>query len=157
MDNEKDSVYLENSVISYYTSRPTSDPIASAHREITQNWWPVAIKKYDIFISRLVIEEAIRGDINAASKRLEEIKNFTILEKTEDTENLSKIYEIELKIPPKAVGDAGHLAIACLNKIDYLATWNCAHICNAEIIKKLTKLNKQLGVHMPIICTPEQL
>lgn len=55
------------------------------------------------------------------------------------------------------IRDDDHLAIACLNEIDYLVTWNCAHICNAEVIKKLVKINDQLGVHTPIICAPESL
>lgn len=157
MEEEKESIYLENSVISYYTSRPASDPIARIHQDITKNWWPIATKKYDTFISQMVIDEAAQGDPNAVKKRLKEIKDFAVLEITEDIRNLSKIYEVELKIPPKSIGDTVHLAVACLNNIDYLVTWNCAHICNGEIIKKLTKLNKQLDIYMPIICTPEQL
>lgn len=157
MQEEKDSVYLENTVISYYTSRPIPDPIVRVHQEITKNWWPTAIKRYNIFISQMVIDEAAHGDSSAAKKRLEEIKDFTILEVTKDIQNLSKIYEEELKIPPKSIGDAVHLAVACLNNIDYLVTWNCTHLCNGEIIKKLAKINKQLEIHTPIICTPEQL
>ena len=80
-----------------------------------------------------------------------------ILSKRSIKSNEDIRYEVELKIPPKSIGDTVHLAVTCLNNIDYLVTWNCAHICNGEIIKKLTKLNKQLDVHMPIICIPEQL
>ncbi len=157
MEEDKESIYLETSIISYYTSRPTSDPTARVHQEITRNWWPIATKRYDTFISQMVIDEAAHGDPGAVKKRLEEIKDFVVLEITEEIRNLSKIYEVELKIPPKAIGDTVHLAVTCLNNIDYLVTWNCTHICNGEIIKKLIKLNKQLDVHMPIICTPEQL
>lgn len=157
MEEEKESIYLENSVISYYTSRPTSDPIVRVHHDITKNWWPIATKRYNTFISQMVIDEAAQGDPSAVKKRLEEIKDFIVLEITEDIRNLSKIYEVELKIPPKSIGDTVHLAVACLNNIDYLVTWNCTHICNGEIIKKLSKLNKKLDIHMPIICTPEQL
>lgn len=157
MQEEKESIYIENSVIGYYTSRPNPDILTRAHQEITRKWWPKAIKKYNVFVSEIVIDEASRGDPNIAKKRLEEIKNFTVLEKTKDVDNLSQVYIDKLNIPPKSIGDADHLAIACLNEIDYLVTWNCAHICNAEIIKKLMKINNQLGVHTPIICTPESL
>lgn len=152
-----DSIYLENSVISYYTSKPFTSPIVRVHQDITINWWPKAIEKYNVFISQFVLDEARRGDVDAARRRLEVIKDFPLLDVTEDTINLSKIYETELNIPPKSIGDAGHIAVACLNKIDYLVTWNCTHLCNAEIIKKLMKVNKQLGIDTPIICTPEQL
>ena len=63
----------------------------------------------------------------------------------------------QLNIPEKSIRDAVHLAVASVHNIDYLVTWNCAHIANGEIIKKLMKINERLGVHTPIICTPEEL
>jgi len=157
MQEEKESVYIENSVVSYYTSRPNPDPIIRSRQEITRKWWPMAIKRYNVFISNVVLTEARRGDISAATKRLEEIENFTKLEITTDVAELFQFYSDELKFSRKNILDAAHLAIACLNDIDYLVTWNCTHLCNAEIIKKLMKINDQLGVHTSIICTPEQL
>lgn len=127
------------------------------HQNITKRWWPTAIKKYNIFISEIVISEAGSGDPNAAKKRLEEIKNFTALKITKDVDNLSQIYMVKLNLPPKAIRDADHIAVACLNNIDFLVTWNCTHICNGEIIKKLEKINKELGIYTSTILTPESL
>lgn len=158
MQEEKKSVYIESSIVSYYTSRlVTNNIIVRAHQEITKEWWPTAIKRYNVFISDIVIDEVGHGDTIIAKKRVEEIKNFAVLEKTEDVENLSQIYIEKLNIPPGSIRDADHLAVACLNNIDYLVTWNCTHLCNAEIIKKLMKINEELEVHTPIICTPESL
>ena len=148
---------METSVVSYYTSRLNPDIIIRAHQEITRNWWPKAIKRYNVFVSNVVYAEAGAGDPSVAKKRLEEIKNFAKLEITKDIEELSKFYIDELKYPERSIRDAVHIAIACLNNIDYLVTWNCAHLCNGEIIKKLMKINDQLKIHTPIICTPEQL
>lgn len=44
-----------------------------------------------------------------------------------------------------------------VHNIDYLVTWNCTHLANGEVIKKLMKINEPIGVHSPIICTPEEL
>ena len=75
----KESIYLETTVVSYYTSKNSRDIIVLAHQEITHEWWPKALKRYDIFISEIVIEEASAGDADAARKRLEILKGFSHL------------------------------------------------------------------------------
>jgi predicted nucleic acid-binding protein len=153
----KESIYLETTVVSYYTSKPSRDIVALAHQEITRQWWPIAIRRYDIFISEVVTEEARFGDPEAAKRRLEELKDFPHLELNDKVEEMAQIYMERLNIPEKSFRDAAHLAIACVHNIDYLVTWNCAHLANGEVIKKLMKINESLGIHTPIICTPEEL
>ena len=70
---------------------------------------------------------------------------------------MRQTYVSGLNIPEKSIRDAVHLAVACVHNIDYLITWNCRHLANGEIIKKLIKINESLGIHTPIICTPEEL
>ena len=53
----KESIYLDTSVVSYHTSKPSRDIIVLAHQEITRQWWHKAVKRYDVFISEVVIEE----------------------------------------------------------------------------------------------------
>jgi predicted nucleic acid-binding protein len=153
----KESIYLETTVVSYYTSKPSRDIVALAHQEITRQWWPIAIRRYDIFISEVVTEEARFGDPEAAKRRLEELKDFPHLELNDKVEEMAQVYMERLNIPEKSFRDAAHLAIACVHNIDYLVTWNCAHLANGEVIKKLMKINESLGIHTPIICTPEEL
>jgi len=64
---------------------------------------------------------------------------------------------MKLEIPEKSFRDAAHLAVASVHNIDYLITWNCAHLANGEHIRKLIKINKSFGVQTPIIYTPEEL
>ena len=153
----KESVYLETTVVSYYTSRPSRDIIIIAHQEITREWWPRALKRYDIFISEIVVEEANSGDSEAAKRRLLELKDFSHLELNSKVEDMSKIYMERLEIPEKSFRDALHLAVASVHNIDYLVTWNCKHLANGEIIKKLLKVNENFDVHTPVICSPDEL
>ena len=153
----KESIYLETTVVSYYTSKPSRDIVALAHQEITRQWWPIAIRRYDLFISEVVTEEASFGDPEAAKRRLEELKDFPHLELNDKVEEMAQVYMGRLEIPEKSFRDAAHLAIACVHNIDYLVTWNCAHLANGEVIKKLMKINESIGIHTPIICTPEEL
>jgi len=153
----KESIYLETTVVSYYTSKPSRDIIVLAHQEITRQWWPMAMKRYSVFISEIVVEEASLGDTEAAKRRLEELKDFPHLELNKKIEEIAQIYMDKLDIPEKSIRDAAHLAVASVHNIDYLVTWNCAHLANGEIIKKLMKINESFGIYTPIICTPEEL
>ncbi len=153
----KESIYLETTVVSYYTSKPNRDIIALAHQEITRQWWPIVIRQYNFFISEVVVEEADFGDVEAAKKRLEELKDIPHLELNDKVEEMAQVYMERLEIPEKSFRDAAHLAVACVHNIDYLVTWNCTHLANGEAIKKLMKINESLGIHTPIICTPEEL
>ena len=76
---------------------------------------------------------------------------------TEEIEQLAETYMKNIGLPPKAIRDSAHLAFACGYGIDYLVTWNCAHIANAEFRRILWDVNLSLGIRTPIICTPEEL
>jgi len=80
-----------------------------------------------------------------------------MLELTKEVEKMAGIYIEKLQIPQKALRDAAHLAMASVHNIDYLVTWNCVHIANGEVIKKLMNINEDLGIKTPVICTPEGL
>jgi predicted nucleic acid-binding protein len=153
----KESIYLETTVVSYYTSKLSRDVVILAHQQITREWWPRAVTRFDVLISEIVIEEASLGDPEAAKRRLEELKDFPLLELSDRVREIAEIYMEALAIPERVFGDAIHLAVASVYDVDYLVTWNCAHIANAELIKKLMKVNESLGIHSPIICTPEEL
>ena len=153
----KESIYLETTVVSYYTSKPSRDIIVFAHQQITWEWWPMAIKRFNMFISEVVIDEARMGDAEAAKKRLKELKPFPHLELNDMVEKMAEVYMNNLEIPEKSFRDAAHLAVASVHNIDYLVTWNCTHLANGEHIKRLVKINKSFGVPTPIICTPEEL
>ncbi len=155
----KDSVYIETTVVSYYTSKPSRDIIVLAHQEITREWWIKAIKnkRYEIYTSAIVIEEAKAGDSKAAKRRLQELESFPLLKLNDRVEEMAEIYIKKLNIPEKAFRDAAHLAVASVHNIDYLVTWNCKHLANGEIIKQLMGINNIYEIHTPIICTPEEL
>lgn len=153
----KESIYIETSVVSYYTAKPSRDIIVLAHQEITGEWWPKSIKRFEVYISEVVIEEAGAGDPAFAKQRLKELKGFQYLELTNEVERITQVYMKKLNIPKRFFRDAAYLAVASVHNIDYLVTWNCAHLVNAELIKKLLKINEKLGIPTPIICTPEEL
>ncbi len=133
------------------------DIIVAAHQQITQEWWQNVRSKLECYISPFVIQESERGDKNIAKGRLKLLSGISILEVNSEIEKISEIYFNRLHIPNKAELDAAHLAMACYYKMDYLISWNCKHIVSARIRKDLEKLNIELKLETPIICTPEEL
>ncbi|NCC60719.1 MAG: PIN domain-containing protein [Verrucomicrobiae bacterium] len=151
------SVYIETSVISYLTSRPSRDILAVAHQQITCEWWDAYRGRFEIFISPLVDQECRRGDAEAAERRVAALCGLRGLEIVEDAYKLASAFIEGSALPSSAQDDATHIALAAVHGIDYLLTWNCRHIDNAEtkpIIRSICAIN---GYTCPEICTPEEL
>lgn len=150
------TVYIETSIVSYLTTRPSRDLIVAAHQQITHEWWRTVRPKVQCLISPYVIDEASQGDQQAAQKRLEAVAGFPILTLNEEIKALALKYQAAAQIPEKAKLEAFHLAFPAWHKIDYLLTWNCKHIANANVRKIIENLNRQINIHTPNICTPEE-
>lgn len=153
----KPSVYIETTIISYLTAKPSRDLVIAAHQQITSEWWADVRPQVDCYVSPFLIDEASRGDETYAQKRLAEIVGFTVLEVNEEIAGLAQQYFAALQIPEKAKIDAFHLAVAAWHKMDYLLSWNCKHIASGRVQKMMQKINARLRVHTPIVCTPEEL
>ncbi|MBI4707689.1 MAG: type II toxin-antitoxin system VapC family toxin [Candidatus Omnitrophica bacterium] len=153
----KPSVYIETTVISYMTARPSRDLITAAHQQITMEWWENTLPYCDPFISPMVIEEVARGDKEAANLRLKKISGFPVLKITNEVRELADLYFTQTQIPEKARGDTYHLALATYHGMDFLVSWNFTHILAAPVKAMIQKINTYQGIQTPIICSPEEL
>lgn len=153
----KPKIYVETSVISYVTARPSRDLVVAARQEITRDWWENHSSKFDLFVSELVFEEAGCGDEEAATRRLNLIENIPLLETTEDAAKLARHLIDQTPLPSKAAADAFHIANATVHKMNYLLTWNCRHIANAVFRAPIENICRINGYSCPIICTPDEL
>ena len=154
---KRPKLYLETTIPSYLAAKPSRDIIVLAHQQITTEWWETSRKRYSIFISPVVLEEIRSGDVSVAKKRLDLVKDLPQLDVSKQMESLAKGYIKKLNIPNKSYRDAFHLAISVVHKMDILLTWNCGHLANENIRKKLREINDDLGMTTPAICTPEEL
>ena len=152
----KRSVYVETSVISYLTSKPSRTIIGAAHQQITKAWWSKK-QKYDLYISESVLTECMAGDPVAAKSRLGIAKDIPLLIITEQALHLAESLLEQKIIPKKAAEDALHIAIATVYNVDYLLTWNCKHIANPEIQRGISSYLNETNLSLPFICTPEEL
>ena len=153
----KPTVYIETSVISYVTSRPSRDLVIAAHQQVTAEWWVKVLMLVDAFVSELVLEEAARGDEAAATRRLGRIESLPLLEATDEVDDLAQRYAKALGLPEKAMADAYLMALATWHGMDYVVSWNCTHIASGRVQKVLIAVNSTMDMQTPILCTPEEL
>jgi hypothetical protein len=156
MEEDKKSVYLESTIPSYATSLPSADVVIAARQLVTHQFWEEERYKYDLCISQDVLDECGKGDSAAARRRLELLEGIRILQMTAEVENLASIYKDLLKIPDKAKTDCSHMAICVVEHIDYLLTWNFAHMGINTYIK-LREYNDRQGLWTPALINPEDI
>jgi len=149
-------VYLETSVISYLAALPSRDVVVAGHQQVTRDWWE-GRTRFELFVSDAVIEEAARGDRNAARRRLELLTGIPVLTVHRGADSLARSFLTEAALPSKAAIDAVHVALAAVHAMDFLVTWNCTHIANAIIRPQLEVLCWRAGYRPPVICTPFEL
>jgi hypothetical protein len=92
-----------------------------------------------------------------ATSRLEILRDFPLLEMNKAVQDLAAQFLAKSNLPPKAADDALHIAVSTVYGLNYLLTWNCKHIANAQIQKKLSQISLDAGYEIPTICTPYQL
>lgn len=110
-----------------------------------------------MYVSQIVIQEAGEGDDDAITRRLDAIENIAQIEVQPEAVSLAQSLIADGLIPEKAAADALHIAIATVQGMDYLLTWNLKHIANATIRNAIADACRQRGYEPPIICTPEEL
>ena len=152
-----ESVYLETTFLSYLVARPSRDLLVAAHQQATRDWWADRRAAFECYVSQVVIDEAGVGDAAEVEKRLRVIGDLSALEVTDEVESLTQAVLASGAIPPRAVRDAAHIAVAAVHEIDYLLTWNCKHLANAQIMRRIAAVCERLGQRLPVICTPEEL
>jgi predicted nucleic acid-binding protein len=152
----KAKVYVETTVVSYLTARKTRDLVVAAHQTLTRRWWKRR-ERFDLYSSQSILGEAAAGDAKAARRRLAALKGLPLLDINEAAKNLAGAIAKAAGLPKKANEDALHIALATVHGMDYLLTWNCKHIANAEIRNVVAAVAYDHGYGVPVICTPEEL
>lgn len=152
-----ETVYIETSIVGYLTARPSNNLILMANLEATREWWDTRRDQFTLYISQVVLDEVARGDMEMATRRLEILFDFPLLEVNKAVQNLAAQFLTRSNLPPKAADDALHIAVSTVYGLNYLLTWNCKHIANAQIQKKLSQISLEAGYELPTICTPYEL
>lgn len=153
----KPSIHLETSIIGYLTSRVSDMLLTAANQQLTRRWWANHRGHFEVFVSRFVIDECAAGNDEAAAERLATISGLPLLDVTDDVIDLAGALLARVPLPEKAQIDAFHVAVATVNGIEYLLTWNCRHIANASLRPRIESVCRDLGYDPPSICTPQEI
>ena len=144
-------------MISYLTARPSRDVVSLAHQQLTREWWDRHRHGFELHVSELVLFEIGRGDRAAAESRLALVQPFPVLRITDEARTLAARIFRATTLPDKASSDALHLALAAVNAMDFLLTWDCTHIANGVVLRIVNSVCRDAGYEPPIVCTPEEL
>ena len=150
-------VYVETSVISYLTGRPSRDLTVLAHQQLTQQWWNEGRSAYELYISEYVTAEASQGDPDAARQRMAALEGLPEIATSSEVEMLAGALIERGALPSNSRLDALHLAISAVQGMDLLLTWNFKHLANAIAILKAEAVCRQCGFEPPRIITPLQM
>lgn len=152
----KPRVFIETTIPSYLTAWASTDLVRAAHQKLTKAWW-VEREKYELYTSRLVLQECEAGDPTAAAERLAAIADIPLLQQSDAVADLAEALVRSVPLPPKAISDSLHIATAAAHGIQYLLTWNCTHIANVTLRPRIESVCRDAGYEPPLICTPEEL
>ncbi|MEW6203652.1 MAG: PIN domain-containing protein [bacterium] len=145
---KKADVYLENSVISMFYQEEIS-PLM----EVTREFWSIVLPKVNVFISDItIIEIRATQNLEFRKKLVSLISDFKVLPLTDDARKLARDYLRYRKLPE---ADALHIAIASLEGMDFLVTWNLRHLVKPGTQSIVRRINMDLGLPVPLIVTPE--
>lgn len=150
-------LYVETSVISYLAARPSRDLITAARQQLTHEWWRRRRPHFDVYVSQLVLDEASAGDPEAAARRANFLTGLPLLEVTSAALGLARRLLDAVGLPPQAAADALHIATSACPGMEYLVTWNSAHIANAEYRPRVERTCRAQGYEPPVLCTPDEL
>lgn len=150
----KPTVYIETTIPSYYC-----DSRAELAKDIarTREWWDRERSQYECFISLVVLDELEDGDYATKPTCLELIGGIPLLEVDLEVAAAAEVYVAHRLMPGPPSRDAIHVALASRYRLDYLLTWNCAHLANINKAAHLEKLNAAMHLGLPRLVTPEQL
>jgi predicted nucleic acid-binding protein len=150
-------VYIESTIPSYVVARPARDLLQTARQQITRDWWEGERRRHQLFTSQVVIDEISAGEKEMADRRLNLMAGIPLLDMLPTAEELVEQFLRSAILPPHAAGDAAHIALAIVHRLDILLTWNCRHIANAAIELRVKQLIEPQRLVLPLICTPEEL
>lgn len=149
-------VYIETTIPSFYFE-VHQEPEMVARRNWTREWWKSYRHLFALATSEAVLAELAEGDYESKDEAIALVTGIGLLEVPDQIADIIDVYLTNHLMPQERVGDALHLALASYHKCDFLLTWNCRHIANANKFEHIRILNGRLGLFVPALVTPMEL
>jgi predicted nucleic acid-binding protein len=148
--------YVETTIPSFYCEERQAPDIV-ARREWTRRWWASAAARYELVTSPAVLDELGGGLEDRSARRLALVRDLPVLSVEPPIVEIVQAYVRHRVMPADPGGDALHLALASYHRCDFLVTWNCRHLANANKFGHIRRVNVLLGLFVPALVTPLEL
>jgi hypothetical protein len=112
---------------------------------------------YEVLTSEVVIDELSAGEYPGKKEALGLVSALPLLSVEREIAEIVEAYIKHLVMPKEPVGDALHLALASCHKCEFLLTWNCRHLANANKFSHIRRVNTILGLYVPVLLTPLEM
>ncbi|HEX3149827.1 MAG TPA: type II toxin-antitoxin system VapC family toxin [Gemmataceae bacterium] len=152
----KPRVYVETTIPSFYHD-DRSDPEIVARRNWTRQWWDGVSARYELVTSVAVLDELASGPSDRSPSWLALLDAVPLVPVVAAVTDIVVAYQSHKLMPADPAGDALHVALASYHKCDFLVTWNCRHLANANKFAHLRRVNALLGLFVPSLVTPLEL
>jgi predicted nucleic acid-binding protein len=152
----KQRIYIETTIPSFYYE-VRKDVESAAMRKWTKEWFDNHSKHYSLMTSVAVLDELEQGDFPNKEKSINMIKSMEFVEINDEIANIVETYIDKKLMPNSPLGDPLHLALASFNRCNFLLTWNCKHLANANKFDHIRYVNNSLGLFVPSLVTPLEL
>lgn len=156
LEKTRYKIYIETSIVSYLVARQSRDVIIAGHQLATQVFWDM-LTGFEVYISDMVLQEASKGDPEQAQLRLQALSGFPVLEIDDDARHIADKLMAGKAVPKNCPEDALHIAVAAVNGIDIMVTWNFKHINNPLTKAAMRQIIENHGYAFPEICSPDEL
>ena len=153
----KSTVYIETTVVSYLVARPSADATLGARQRVTRQLWENYSDTLEFVVSDVVITEIRQGDEIAAQRRIDALAGLTVLDLSPEAVTLAQELINAGAVPKESQTDAQHIAVAVVNGIEHLTSWNYKHIVNETKRQHIDQVCQAAGYHPTILCTPAEL
>ncbi len=149
-------VYIETTIPSFYVD-VRQEPEMVARRKWTRRWWKDARSQYELVTSVAVVDELAQGEFPGREGTLQLIEQVALVPVGIEVTEIVQAYIAHRVMPNNPAGDALHLALASFHRCDFLLTWNCRHLANANKFDHIRRVNGLLGLFVPALVTPLEL
>ena len=153
----KSKVYIETTVVSYLVARSSTDATLSVRQRVTRQFWEDYSDNFEFIVSDVVITEIRQGDEIAAQRRIDALAGLTVLDLSPEAVTLAQELINAGAVPKESQTDAQHIAVAVVNGIEHLTSWNYKHIVNETKRQHIDQVCQAVGYHPTMLCTPAEL
>jgi hypothetical protein len=153
---KKPTVYLDTTIPSAYWYEGRN-LLASGRRLLTRQWWEMERKHFSLLVSSVTEAELQEGDFPRQAECLKMVRRLRYVPITKPAERFAaQLLDLQI-VPASKPRDALQLAMATVHDLDYLLTWNYAHLANPVVQDQLRKICEKSSLRCPVLVSPETI